>query len=239
MQSTNCYALANSNSGCQTVDPSQASYGTQFNVLKGGIFAMMWANDGIRVCAFVIFLTFPFHLCLSYEHNSVGFFHRAAIPSDILANAPQPNNWGTPTAYLGGALCDTNKYFFDHSIIFGKVATFYAPERDGADRCGIDITFCGDWAGTSYISSGCPGTCSERIIDPANFAVRLQSVFFLLLLMSRVFLQNASWTINSLQVYQSPQIRNGDPFSGQASYWAIWKGLIMTATVFTFVHLLV
>jgi hypothetical protein len=51
MQSTDCYALANSNSGCQTVDPSQASYGTQFNVLKGGIFAMMWADDGIRVCA--------------------------------------------------------------------------------------------------------------------------------------------------------------------------------------------
>jgi hypothetical protein len=39
------------------VDPSQASYGTEFNVLKGGIFAMMWADDGIRVCT--SFFHFP------------------------------------------------------------------------------------------------------------------------------------------------------------------------------------
>jgi len=177
IQSTNCYAYSNSNSGCQTVDPSQASYGTEFNVLKGGIFAMMWADDGIRVW----------------------FFHRAAIPADILANAPQPNNWGTPTAYLGGTACDTNKFFYNHSIIF-------------------DITFCGDWAGTSYISSGCPGTCSDRIIDPTNFA-------------------NASWTINSLQVYQSPQVHSGIMSNRQRVYGAVWNSLIMTATIFIFFHL--
>src|ERR1700733_4163830 len=27
-------------------------------------------------------------------------------------------------------------------------------------------------AGSSYIDSGCPGTCSERIQQPSNFAVR-------------------------------------------------------------------
>lgn len=53
----------------------------------------------------------------------------------------------------------------------------------------IDITFCGmtlslrillclmiqpvgDWAGSSYATSGCPGTCAERLMDPANFVVR-------------------------------------------------------------------
>jgi len=145
-QGTDCDAYANSNSGCQTIDTSQASYGTEFNVLKGGVFAMMWANDGIRVW----------------------FFHRAAIPADLQGNVPQPNNWGKPVAFLQDNLCSTNQIFYDHQIIF-------------------DITFCGDWAGTSYISSGCPGTCSERVMQPGNFA-------------------NASWTINSLQVYRSPQI---------------------------------
>jgi len=35
-----------------------------------------------------------------------------------------------------------------------------------------DITFCGDWAGNSYATSGCPGTCAERLQDPKNFEVR-------------------------------------------------------------------
>ena len=35
----------------------------------------------------------------------------------------------------------------------------------------LDITFCGDWAGNSYATSGCPGTCEERLQDPKNFEV--------------------------------------------------------------------
>jgi len=34
-----------------------------------------------------------------------------------------------------------------------------------------DVTFCGDWAGNSYATSGCPGTCEERLQDPKNFEV--------------------------------------------------------------------
>lgn len=50
-QTTNCYAyLDSSNSGCAVIDPSVASYGTQFNELGGGVFAMLWLNDGVRVC---------------------------------------------------------------------------------------------------------------------------------------------------------------------------------------------
>lgn len=29
----------------------------------------------------------------------------------------------------------------------------------------------GDWAGNSYTTSGCPGTCEERLMDPSNFEV--------------------------------------------------------------------
>lgn len=36
-----------------------------------------------------------------------------------------------------------------------------------------DVTFCGDWAGNSYADSGCPGTCSDRLLDPNNFVVSI------------------------------------------------------------------
>lgn len=32
--------------------------------------------------------------------------------------------------------------------------------------------FKGDWAGNDYATSGCPGTCADRIMDPSNFDVR-------------------------------------------------------------------
>ena len=35
----------------------------------------------------------------------------------------------------------------------------------------VDITFCGDWAGNSYKTTKCPGTCEERLQDPQNFEV--------------------------------------------------------------------
>ncbi|KAG6813272.1 hypothetical protein H0H92_012686 [Tricholoma furcatifolium] len=51
----------------------------------------------------------------------------------------------------------------------------------------FDITFCGDWAGNSYATSGCPGTCEETLMDPSNF-------------------DNATWSINSLKVYRKQLI---------------------------------
>ena len=35
----------------------------------------------------------------------------------------------------------------------------------------LTLPYVGDWAGNSYASSGCPGTCSDHIMDPANFVV--------------------------------------------------------------------
>ncbi|TRM66340.1 glycoside hydrolase family 16 protein [Schizophyllum amplum] len=75
-----------------------------------------------------------------------------------IAISPNPSTWGTPVAMLSPDSCDPISYFTNHSIIF-------------------DITFCGDWAGNSYATSG----------DPANFV-------------------NASWSINSLKVYSKQPI---------------------------------
>ncbi|KAJ7706152.1 glycoside hydrolase family 16 protein [Mycena rosella] len=97
-------------------------------------------------------------------------FYRSAIPGDITAGSPNPANWGTPVAALAPSACDPLTYFVNHSIIF-------------------DITFCGDWAGNSYATSGCPGSCATHLMDPSNFV-------------------NASWSINSLKVYKK-EVVNG------------------------------
>lgn len=112
---------------------------------------------------------------MKWDENGIAVwsFYRAAVPQDITNGIPDTANWGSPVAELWPQGCDPLQYFANHSIVF-------------------DITFCGDWAGNSYATSGCPGTCDERLMDPANFV-------------------NASFSINSLKVYRK------QPFSGQTS----------------------
>ncbi|KAF9015185.1 concanavalin A-like lectin/glucanase domain-containing protein [Cyathus striatus] len=109
---------------------------------------------------------------MKWDNDSIGVwsFYRAAVPQDIVSGSPDPDNWGVPSAMLDSSQCNISQYFANHNIIF-------------------DITFCGDWAGNSYATSGCPGTCEERLMDPSNF-------------------DNASWSINSLKVYKR-QVLNG------------------------------
>ncbi|KAG1750014.1 glycoside hydrolase family 16 protein [Suillus paluster] len=103
---------------------------------------------------------------MNWDENGIAVwsFYRAAIPQDIVQGEPNPSNWGTPVAALSTQSCNITQYFANHSIVF-------------------DITFCGDWAGNSYATSGCPGTCENRLMDPTNFV-------------------NASWIIRSLKVYK-------------------------------------
>jgi len=141
-----CDATINNNAGCGVVDWSRVSYGPQFDVLGGGMYAMKWDESGI----------------------AVWYFYRNAIPTDLVNFNPNPSGWGQPSAFLSPDNCALSTYFANHSIVF-------------------DITLCGDWAGNSYSTSGCPGTCSDRLQDPSNFI-------------------NASWHINSLRVYSKKVI---------------------------------
>ncbi|KAH8102642.1 glycoside hydrolase family 16 protein [Cristinia sonorae] len=99
---------------------------------------------------------------------AVWSFYRAAVPKDIQNGQPAPSTWGRPVAVLLPTACDPIANFINHSIIF-------------------DITFCGDWAGNSYATSGCPGTCPDRLIDPSNF-------------------DEAWWSINWMKVYKRQPI---------------------------------
>ncbi|KAA1472515.1 2 beta-glucan [Dentipellis sp. KUC8613] len=70
----------------------------------------------------------------------------ANTPSDIKNGASSLNtdNWGRPDAYFPNTDCDFSSHFSPHNII-------------------INLTFCGDWAGSAYSSSGCPSTCEDYV----------------------------------------------------------------------------
>lgn len=95
----------------------------------------------------------------------VWFFPRQSIPADINANTPNPESWGTPIAsFPFQASCPSNK-FRELRIV-------------------LNLTFCGDWAGSVYGSSGCPSNCVDYVKNnPSAF-------------------NEAYWKINSLRIYQ-------------------------------------
>ncbi|KAH9937666.1 concanavalin A-like lectin/glucanase domain-containing protein [Fomitopsis serialis] len=116
---------------------------------------------------------------MKWDVSGIGVwsFYRAAVPQDVTNGQPTPSTWGEPVAFLEAGACDPLTNFINHSIIF-------------------DITFCGDWAGNDYTTSGCPGTCAERLMEPSNF-------------------DNASWRIRSLTVYRQ-QVIHGQVASDAA-----------------------
>lgn len=68
----------------------------------GGVYAMQWESDGIKI----------WH------------WKRADIPQNIrLAPllTPDPESWGMPQATFGGASCDTDTYFYNMSLAINIV----------------------------------------------------------------------------------------------------------------------
>ncbi|KAI0314133.1 hypothetical protein OF83DRAFT_1085866 [Amylostereum chailletii] len=58
---------------------------------------------------------------------------------------------GTPMASFPNTSCDIDSHFNTANII-------------------INLTFCGDWAGNVYSSSGCPSTCNDYVSNnPSAF----------------------------------------------------------------------
>ncbi|KAI5830114.1 glycoside hydrolase family 16 protein [Schizophyllum commune Tattone D] len=84
------------------------------------------------------------------EGIKIWHFPRTSIPADITTGNPNPDSWGAPAAFFSASSCDMGSHFYDHVLTF-------------------DITLCGDWAGSTYGSAGCPGSCAERVANPANF----------------------------------------------------------------------
>jgi hypothetical protein len=84
---------------------------------------------------------------------SVWFFPRPSVPANLQNSSmiPDPSTWGTPSAYFSNSTCSIGDYFGDQQLV-------------------VDITLCGDWAGSSAVfEQTCSGTCTDLVADPTNY----------------------------------------------------------------------
>ncbi|KAI0133088.1 glycoside hydrolase family 16 protein [Hypoxylon sp. NC0597] len=91
---TDCYNATNDNAGCG-VRSAADTYGSAYNDASGGVMAMEWRDEGIRVWQ----------------------FGRTGIPSDITARNPDPSTWGEASADFPNTKCDIGSHFRNQSII--------------------------------------------------------------------------------------------------------------------------
>lgn len=78
MQSNN---VITGGSGCSIISASNSSYGMPFNSAGGGVFAMKWDTDGIRMCESHIGTLFFFFFS-DQAKSALGNWNRAQIPSE-------------------------------------------------------------------------------------------------------------------------------------------------------------
>ncbi|WVO17838.1 hypothetical protein L204_105536 [Cryptococcus depauperatus] len=137
--SHDCASANTSNQGCGARDETDSnSYGTSFNNIKGGVYAMRWSKAGI----------------------TVWFFQRDAIPSDIISNSPDPVNWGTPMAHYASDTCNPYEHFYDHFNIFD---TTFCGDWAGA----ADVWNNAGYAGQNQSCAAITGysSCSEYVLN--------------------------------------------------------------------------
>ncbi|KAI5803973.1 mixed-linked glucanase [Peziza echinospora] len=121
--SKNCFVNAvgqSNNQGCSQLDSRTNSWGDGFNNVKGGVYAMEWTTQFIKIW----------------------YFPRNLLPSDILGKNPEPLKWGTPAGFFQGN-CNINQNFNSHKIIFD--ITFcgdWAGNTWGSAGCGALASTC-------------------------------------------------------------------------------------------------
>ncbi|KAJ6783439.1 hypothetical protein PWT90_01686 [Aphanocladium album] len=124
-QTKNC-DVGDKNIGCGYVPPAQdtSSYGDTFNAVGGGIYAMQWDDDYIKV----------WH------------FDRSSAPADISAKKPKPEGWGKPQAVYGGQSCDIKSHFRDMSIVLNiNFCGDYGNAVWASDGCTALAPTCSEW----------------------------------------------------------------------------------------------
>nr|POE93268.1 putative endo-1,3(4)-beta-glucanase [Quercus suber] len=111
-----------------------ATAGAAFNAQGGAVYALLWTSQAI----------------------SIYIFAHSALPTDLAAGHPSPENWTTRplvhfrpgTAADGGAECDFTRRFADMRLI-------------------LNTEVCGSWAGADDVweSSGCKARTGQATCD--------------------------------------------------------------------------
>ncbi|QIW98873.1 hypothetical protein AMS68_004391 [Peltaster fructicola] len=89
---TDCYVRSDSNGSCAVMG-SATSAGQAFNGVGGGVYALEWRSEGIRMW----------------------FFERSNIPANI--GSPDPSSWPAASADFPNTNCDIGSHFNDLHII--------------------------------------------------------------------------------------------------------------------------
>ncbi|KAK4238734.1 glycoside hydrolase [Achaetomium macrosporum] len=115
-----CNNATNSNTGCTVSSGVPATYGPDFNAAGGGIVALEWRNEGIRVWVF--------------GRNSGGQ-GLTALPAagETTLQGPDTNTWGPPLADFPSTNCDVARHFRNQSIIVNIDLCGYLTEARWAD----------------------------------------------------------------------------------------------------------
>ena len=150
---------------------------------------------------------------------TVYFFPRNKIPSDITANAPLPDNWGTPLAFWPAASCSPFTFFNDHSAIFDTTlwcVLLFLAHWPRVDKHAFALRS-GDWAGGVWSGTGVPGqdqscatltgssTCEDWVRNNgANFteACEYRIAAFIWKRPTEPF-PGTDWEVKSVQIYQT------------------------------------
>ncbi|PHH65866.1 hypothetical protein CDD81_1235 [Ophiocordyceps australis] len=88
-------AVDNQNVGCGFNAAKSTSYGDGFNAVGGGVYAMQWDSNDIKVWHFA----------------------RNEVPADVESKKPDPSKWKLPEAVFGGAGCKVDSYFKDMKLV--------------------------------------------------------------------------------------------------------------------------
>ncbi|KAI2623511.1 glycoside hydrolase family 16 protein [Hypomontagnella submonticulosa] len=164
-QGTTDCSLSSENVGCNYASPSTdtTSYGDAFNAEGGGVYAMLWESQDLKL----------WH------------FPRSTIPDNIVyahVVGPDPSSWGPPQAIFGGSSCDTDAHFFNLSLVFNiNFCGDYAGNIWGkADQCdqlaptceefvaGSPGSFQGTYWDINFIDVYQYGQLSNMTIPPAS-----------------------------------------------------------------------
>lgn len=90
------FGAQDATSACSGTNTDPNSYGTPFNNNGGGVYAMQWTSDVIRIWN----------------------FGPDAIPADITAGTPDPSTWTLPAFTTEGGVCNIDELFANHKIVF-------------------------------------------------------------------------------------------------------------------------
>ncbi|KAI1003614.1 hypothetical protein K3495_g4594 [Podosphaera aphanis] len=92
---TNQFGSQGLGQGCAAENTNPNNYGSEFNAVGGGVYAMEWTKQAI----------------------SIWHFSRNVIPQDLASGTPNPSGWGQPVFTSAQGSCDIDGHFKDQKII--------------------------------------------------------------------------------------------------------------------------